>query len=225
MPFRTSMVPVASSALPFWRRPGHLIRTNARAYVLLNVAAYGLVLVGFALGLLFPELNTARADALESDGTADLVRSVVSSAPLFALLIFAVNLFRLSLATIVLPSLLLPFAGLALFGWWAVETGITLVQTTAVGWVALIPHALTVLIELQAYVLFLLGAWILGRSWLRPRSVGVQRHRDGYVRGLESIGLLAVPALILLVVGAIWEAYSLLYLVHPLSQWLLGGAA
>ena len=204
-----------------WRRPFELVRAHGRAYGILNAAAYGLLAVGFLTGLAFPELPATRAAALEADGTGALVTAVASSAPLFALVIFAVNLVRLSLLTIVLPSLVVPFAGLALFGWWALETGVTLVQTTPVGWVALIPHTLTVLIEIQAYVLLLLGSLLLGRSWLRPTTVGAPTRRRGYLSGLHSIGLLSIPAVALLVVGAVWEAVSLRYLVHPLSLLIL----
>lgn len=207
--------------VPFWRRPFRIIHENRRAYLILNAAAYGLALIGFVIGLLFPDLNAARVTALEDDGTGELVRWLVNIPPLFALTILGVNLFRLSLLTIVLPSLVVPFAGLAFFGYWAVETGITLVPASPQGWVALIPHSLTFLIELQAYVLLLLGVYVLGRHWLFPRRVGAKNRRQGYVRGLKQLGLLALPALVLLVVGALWEAYSLRYLVHPLGQLLL----
>jgi len=210
------------ATVPFWRRPFRLIRDNRRVYLLLNLATYGVFAVGFLVGLAFPELQAAQAQGLEDDGTGDLVRSVFANPPLFAALILGVNIFRLSLLTIVLPSLVIPFAGLASFGYWVAETGITLVPDSPTGWVALIPHSLTLIIELQAYILFALGAWLLGRNWLRPRAVGESRHRRGYLRGLQSIGLLALPALLLLVIGALWEAYSLRYFVHPLSQWLLG---
>lgn len=89
------------------------------------------------------------------------------------------------------------------------------------GWVALIPHSLTFVIELQAYVLLVLGAYRLGRSWLFPRSVGSLNRRKGYLQGLKQLGLLALPASALLVVGAAWEAYSLRYLIYPLTQLLL----
>ncbi|WP_322409985.1 hypothetical protein [Microbacterium invictum] len=222
MPTTQSLPTDTSPAkVPFLLRPFRVIRENLRVYLLLNLAAYGLVAIGFVIGLTFPELPAMRAEALETDGTGDAVRSVVNSAPLFALLIFAVNVLQLSLATIVVPSLIIPFAGLAIFGGWAVVTGVTLVQTTPIGWVALIPHVLTVIIELQAYILILLGAYLIGRNWLFPHRVGAPTRRRGYVRGLGSLGLLALPALVLLVIGAIWESYSLLYLVHPLSQVLL----
>lgn len=206
---------------PLLRRPFRIIREHRRTYLLLNLAAYGLALLGFAIGLAFPELNAARATALEDDGTGELVRRLVNWPPLFALTILAVNVFRLGLFTIVLPSLVVPFAGLAFFGYWAVETGITLVPTSPIGWVALIPHSLTLLIEFQAYVLLLLGAVVLGTHWLRPHAVGAANRRQGYWWGLRKLGLLALPALALLVLGAVWEAYSLRYLVHPLGQLLL----
>lgn len=218
----TESAPISRTApAPLWRRPFRIIRENKRAYLIINVAAYGLALVGFMIGLVFPDLNAAQAAGLEEDGTGELVRWLVNIPPLFALTILGVNVFRLSLLTIVLPSLIVPFAGLAFFGYWAVETGITLAPASAQGWVALIPHSLTFVIELQAYILLLLGAYLLGKYWLFPRTIGAKNRRQGYLRGLQRIGLLALPALALLIVGAVWEAYSLRYFVHPLSQLLL----
>lgn len=210
-----------SERVRLWRRPFRIVRENLRVYLLLNAAAYGLAVLGFAIGLLFPDLVAAEAAGLEEDGTGELVRWLFDTPPLFALTILGVNLFRLSALTIVLPSLVVPFAGLAFFGYWAVTTGITIVPSSGTGWVALIPHSLTLLIELQAYILFLLGAFLLGKYWLFPRTAQAQNRRQGYLRGLRELGLLALPALVLLVIGAVWEAYSLRYLVHPLAQLLL----
>lgn len=204
----SSSDPTSVPRTPFWRRPARIVRENWSAYLTLNAASYGLFLVGFVLGLLFPELNTARATSIEDDGTGDLVRGLVSTPPLFALMILVVNVIRLSLATIVLPSLVVPFAGLAFFGYWAVETGVTLVPGSSDGWVALIPHSLTVLIELQAYILLLLGVVLFGRSWLAPATVGAMNRRRGYLSGLQRIGLLALPAFALLVIGAIWRSFA-----------------
>lgn len=207
--------------LPLWRRPLKVIRENKRAYLIINLATYGLATIGFLIGLAFPALNADKVAALEDDGTVELVSWLINIPPLFALVILGVNVFRLSLLTIVLPSLIVPFAGLAFFGYWAFQIGITLVPASPEGWVALIPHSLTFVIELQAYVLLALGAYRMGQSWLFPRSVGAPNRRRGYVQGLKQIGLLALPALVLLIVGAVWEAYSLRYFVHPLIQLLL----
>ena len=211
----------ATDTLPFWRHPVEIIRDDSRVFLVLNAATYGLFVLGFAAGLLFPGLSQARATTLEDDGTAALVGSVFDRPPLFALLILAVNVFRLSLLTIVVPSLIVPFAGLAFFGYWLVQTGVTLVPGSPEGWVALIPHALTIVIELQAYILVALGVFLIGRYWIHPDAARVARRRQGYLTGLRATGSLALPALALLVVGAVWEAYSLRYFVHPLSQWLL----
>ena len=210
-----------AARVPLWRRPFQLIAGHRRAYLWISVAAYGLTLIGFVVGMLFPGLNQARVEALDADGTSDLVGDLLLNPPVFALVILGVNIGKLALGFITLPSLLVPFAGMGVFGYWAVETGITLAPTSGITWVQLIPHSLTVLVELQAYVLLLLGVWLLGRHWLSPSTAGAPDRRHGYLRGLRCIGLLSLPALGLLVVGALWEAYSLRYLVQPLAEWLL----
>lgn len=205
---------------PF-RMPFQVIRANLRSYLLLNALAYGLFLIGFALGLIFRDLAAARSETLENDGTADLVLSLISNPWAFAGVILLVNVFQLSLLTIVLPSLIIPFGGTAAFAVWVVVTGVTLVPANEAGWVALIPHSLTLVIEVQAYVLLLLGVFLLGKYWVRPATVGARDHRRGYLRGLKRLGQMAVPAFVLLVIGALWEAFSLIYLVYPLQTWLL----
>ncbi|WP_200920375.1 stage II sporulation protein M [Agreia sp. Leaf244] len=203
------------------RRPFEIIGANKRAYLAINLMAYGLVVAGFIVGIVFPDLSRAQAQTQQTDGTADLVTSLLSNPWLFAVVIFAVNIGRLSALTIVLPSLVVPFLGLPLFAYWSFMTGVTIAPTTDMAWVALIPHSLTVVIELQDYILLLLGVYLLGRSWLWPRTAGVTTHRRGYLRGLRMLGWLALPAVVLLVIGALYESFSLLYLVHPLSLWLL----
>ncbi len=204
------------------RKPFRIIRANLRVYLLLNALAYGTFVIGFIVGLLFPDLVAGRAQAMADDGTAALITSLLSSPWLFALTILAVNTLRLGALTILLPSLVVPFLGLATFAIWSVTTGVTLVPATPEGWVALIPHSLTLVIELQAYILLLLGAFLLGKYWLRPQTIQATTRRRGYVRGLQHIGWLSLPALALLVIGAVYEAFSLLYFVYPLQQWLLG---
>jgi hypothetical protein len=200
------------------RRPVEIVRNDLRAYLVLNLVMYGAAVAGFVTALVFPELNAARVTALQDDGTADLVVSLLDNVWLFALVILAVNTLTVGALLIVLPSLVVPFAGIAFFAYKAVETGVTLAPADGTGWVILIPHSLTFLVEFQAYVLLVLGAHLLGRSWLRPATVGAQSRRQGYVRGLRQLGWLSLPALALLVIGAIYEAFSLRYLVPLLVQ-------
>ena len=205
---------------PF-RTPVRVIRANLRAYLALNAAVYGLVAAGFALALVFPALGAWRRSILDANGTTDLVVSLLETPWLFALTILGVNTLTVGAAQILLPSMVVPFAGVAVFAYRAFVIGLALAPANRIGWIALIPHSLTILIEFQAYVLLVLGAHLIGRSWLRPSTVGAENRRQGYVRGLKLAGWVSLPALGLLVIGAFYEAYSLRYLVPILLRQLL----
>ncbi|GAS96806.1 uncharacterized protein RMCC_3772 [Mycolicibacterium canariasense] len=215
----TSPVEVRSRRFPW--RPIRIVRNNLRSFLAINAAMYGLFLLGFATGLVFPNLVHAQETRLVEDGTTDLVRSLIDRPWLFALTILAVNTLKMGALTIVLPSMMVPFAGIALSAYWAFTTGITLVPSSDIGWVALVPHSLTIVIEFQAYILLLLGAYLLGKNWVRPAAAGSDTRRGGYLRGLRQLGWLALAAALLLIVGAVYEAFSLRYLLHPLAQWIL----
>lgn len=195
------------------RRPVQILRENLRVYLLANLVFYGLVLGGFALGLAVPELAVGRAESLETDGTADLVGRLLSNVSLFAAMILGVNTITVGLASIVLPSLVIPFLGIAVFAYRAVVIGVTLAPTDQSTWIVLIPHSLTLVIEFQAYILLALGAYLLGRAWISPAFVEETSRVRAYGKGLRLLGVLALAALALLVVGALYEAFTLRYLV------------
>ncbi len=206
--------------MPLFRRPLEIIRADLRPLLVLNAVAFGLFLVGCVLGLVFPDLVQAQQADFDASGQTDLVLQVFQNPWLFALVILAVNTLTVGAAMIVLPSMVVPFLGIPLFAYKALTIGISIVPTTPTLWVAFIPHSLTLVIEFEAYVLLMLGAWILGRSWLRPATTGATTRRQGYLRGLQRLGWLGLAALVLLVVGAAWEAWSLTqlfpWLVHVL---------
>lgn len=206
--------------MPIIRRPLEIIRDDLRPFLVVNAIAFGLFLVGFVLGLVFPGLVQAQSADFEASGQTDLVLEVFQNPWLFGLVIFAVNAFTVGAAMIVLPSMVVPFLGIPLFAWKAVNIGMAIAPTSPTLWVGFIPHSLTLVIEFEAYVLLMLGAWILGRSWLRPGTIGAATRRQGYLRGLQRLGWLGLAALLLLVVGAVWEAWSLTqlfpWLVHVL---------
>ena len=199
--------------MPLVRAPLKILRTHRRAYLLANLVFYGLVLGGFALGLAVPELAAGRAEGLETDGTADLVGRLLSNVWLFAAMILGVNTITVGLASIVLPSLVIPFLGIAVFAYRAVVIGVTLAPTDQSTWIVLIPHSLTLVIEFQAYILLVLGAYLLGRAWVTPSFVEETWRVRAYGTGLRLLGVLALTALALLVVGALYEAFTLRYLV------------
>ena len=199
--------------MPLVRAPLQILRTHRRAYLLANLVFYGLVLGGFALGLAVPELAAGRAEGLETDGTADLVGRLLSNVWLFAAMLLGVNTITVGLASIVLPSLVIPFLGIAVFAYRAVVIGVTLAPTDQSTWIVLIPHSLTLVIEFQAYILLVLGAYLLGRAWITPSFVEETSRVRAYGTGLRLLGVLSLTALALLVVGALYEAFTLRYLV------------
>lgn len=200
-------------------QPVRILRTHLRAYLTLNALAYGAVLLGIALGTLLPQLNAWALGAMQADGSTDLAVSMLFRPWVFAPTILAINLLTVAIASILLPSMVVPFAGIAIFAVRALLIGITLAPHTQELAIALIPHSLTVVLEVQAYVILLLGAHLLGRSWLRPSTVGAETRGGGYLEGLRSIARLSPLALALLVIGAVYEALSLAYVVPA----LLGG--
>jgi Stage II sporulation protein M len=203
-----------------FRRSYRKIRANFRAYLIINAIVYGLVITGMVAAIVFPNLGAAQLATLEDSGTTDLIRSLLNNPLLFSLTILGVNVMSGALL-IALPSLIVPFAGIAIFAYKAFTLGLAMAPTTKIVAVGLIPHSLTILIEFQAYALLMFGAYILGRSWVRPATIGARNHRQGYVRGLQELGWLSLSTLPLFIVGAIWEAFSLGYLVRLLIQWLL----
>ena len=199
--------------------PLALIRQHVRAYAYLNLTAYGLVIAGMVLGVLRPDLNAMLTGSMDESGETELVVSLLARPWLFALVILGVNLGKVALGFITLPSMIVPFAGIPVFAYWAFTTGIVLAPVDHMTTMTLIPHSVTMVIELQAYVLLLLGAYVLGLAWIRPASVGATTRGRAWVRGMRLFGRMWVPALVLFVVGAVYEAYSLRYflplLINP----------
>ncbi|WP_103337683.1 hypothetical protein [Amycolatopsis sp. CA-126428] len=195
------------------RRPFQIIRADRRAYLLVNLLVYGAFLLGMALGMLFPDLRAARTASFADGSQGALVNAVVGNGWLFAVVIFLVNVFPTALLLITLPSLVVPFAGLAVFAVKTIDIGITLAPVDRTSGLTLIPHSLTVLIEFQAYVLVVFGAYLLGRSWLRPATVEAGMHGQGYRRGLRLLASLWLPALAVFVIGAAYEVVEIYFLV------------
>jgi hypothetical protein len=211
----TRPTPTRRVRLP--RQPFRIIRSNLRAYLAMNAIVYGLFAVGVVAALAFPELTAVRASAREG-GFNDVITSLLQNPWLFALVIFANNTLLAGFAQVVLPSMIVPFAGIALFGYRAFILGFDVLAGGQAAPIALVPHSLAILIEFQAYVLLMLGAYLLGRAWLGPRLVGAPNRRQGYLHGLRQIGWLSLPALALFVVGALYEAFTLAYLVPVLIR-------
>ena len=197
-------------------RPFHIIRTDLRAYLMSNLFVYGLLLAGMTVGTLFPDANAARVAYLTESGSLDDVSLLLDNVWLLAVEIMANNLIVASLLVIVLPSLIVPFAGIALFAISLVDVGIILAPVDESAAMILLPHSVLLVIEMQAYVLLIFGVFLLGRAWLRPKSVGASTRRRGYVLGLQRLGWIALPAIALHIIGAIYEAIETVHFIPAL---------
>jgi hypothetical protein len=199
---------------------------SRRAYVTLNLVYYGLV----ACGMIFTaldrsvqrELLAAVGNAL-TQGPLAGVGSVYTTGqivPAIALT-FVINLVVASFISITLPSLIVPFSGMLVGLVRAVAWGVLFSPPTlAVGGreaaMGLLIAILLVL-EGQGYVLAMLAAWVQGRAFLSPQSVGAADRGQGYVLGIKRALRLYLLVALVLAVAAVYEAVVAI-LVLPLVR-------
>lgn len=198
-----------------------VVRNNLRAYVVLNVLYYGVVAVAMLVVTGNPQVQQVLTDAVVASFTEGPLVSVFEAYAggnvLQAMaLTFVVNFFLGSVLVLFVPSLLIPFGGVAIGLIRATLWGLLLAPTTPELQVTMIPHSLTLLLEGQGYILAMLGAYVLGRAFVSPSSVGACRWRDGYVTGLKNEARVYVLVAIVLAVAAVYEALEVIYLVPRL---------
>ena len=116
------------------------------------------------------------------------------------------------LAYIALPSLIFPFSGLLLGAFRALLWGLMFSPTAVMGagFFLLLP---TTVLEGQGYVLAMLAAYVQGVAFLRPESVGAKTHRRGYWEGLKRSARIYVLVAIVLLVAAVVEAASVIFVM------------
>jgi hypothetical protein len=121
-----------------------------------------------------------------------------------------INLAVASFITITLPSLVIPFSGLLMLVvrallWGVLFTPQTLSGIGAADLVAGLLIAVLAFLEGQGYVLAALGAYLHGRAFLWPDSLGAESHRAGYWRGLKLQARIYVLVALVLLIAAIYE--------------------
>ena len=190
-----------------------LIRRHRAEFIAVNAAFFGLFAATMTVTLLNPEIQPAILDAISGIVRTDLAVNVYLSGNLFhaASATFAVNL-GIAVMLISIPSFLVPFFGVVFAMVFAAAYGVTLAPIGPYA-AAMIPHSITVLIEFQAYIVAAFGAYLTGRITLLPvagekRSIG-QRYKTAAAHVL-SLYALVVPLLLL---GAVYEAFEIIYLV------------
>ena len=191
-----------------------LVQENRRAYIILNVIYYALVVVFMIYVALQKSLMEAVGAAFMTGPLSIVGQSYVNAQVFRAILVtFVVNLFIGSFGSITLPSLIIPFSGILVGIYRAILWGLILSPADPELRLAMIPHSLTLLLEGQAYILTMLAAYIQGRAFLRPRTVGLEKHINGYLEGLKRAGKIYVLVGLTLLVAAIYEVLEVVILI------------
>ncbi|MHB8118001.1 MAG: stage II sporulation protein M [Methanothrix sp.] len=200
-----------------------IVTENHRPYLILNIVYFGLVLLGAIYSSLNPSiapwLKEGTAQALTNGGPLVMVANAYISGNFFtaAVLTFIVNLILGAILYITLPSMVVPFFGLLMGAFRAVLWGVLVLSIIPYEAYS-VPAWLTMFFEGEAYILVMLAAYIQGKAFLWPESVGAATRRQGYIRGLEATWKLYVLIVLILAVAAIWEAFAAIYLMPMLGS-------
>ena len=199
-----------------------IIQQHKRAFLMLNIAFFGLLVVVMVATVMYPGLN--ESSRVRNDPQLDIfpmkqaVDAYANGNVLAAAsLTFLINLVVGSLLCITVPSFVIPFFGVLFTTYRFLEWGF-LFAPLGRDSVAFIPHYVTLLVEGEAYVLAALATWVHARMFLQPQRYGLPSRWAGYKEGLlTTVRLYPLIALVLLVV-AIYEAIEVIYLLPLLAK-------
>jgi len=195
-----------------------LVQENRRAYIVISSIYYGLVVI-FMIYVAFNQelqkslLNEIGAEFMTGP-LAFVGQAYVNAQALKAILAtFFVNLLIGSFGTITLPSLLIPFSGILVGIYRAIVWGLLLSPANPDLRLVMIPHSITLIIEGQAYILTMLAAYIQGRAFLFPKTVGLESRARGYLEGLKRTGKLYTLVILTLAIAAIYEVIEVVIII------------
>jgi hypothetical protein len=199
-----------------------LVQENRRAYTAINVLYYGLVIVCMIYVAFNQELQQSLMNEIGAafmTGPLAFVGQAYVNAQVFIAILatFLVNLLIGSFASVTLPSLIIPFSGLLIGIYRAILWGLLLSPANPDLRFVMIPHSITLIIEGQAYILTMLAAYIQGRAFLWPKSVGLESRVKGYLEGLKRTGELYLLIILTLAIAAIYEVVEVVIMAKFFS--------
>jgi len=206
----------------FLRKPIEIIRENKRSFIVMNVFFYGLVLLGMVVTAFFPELQErALADAERelSSGWLSFAASAYENGNLLTSmsLTFVINTAVGAFLTMTLPSFVVPFIGFLMGIYRGFFWGVLFAPVNPDIRTSMIPHYLTLLMEAQGYIVAMFAIYLHGRSFLFPKSIGLESRWSGYKHGLVQTAWMYVLITIILLISAVYEALEVILLI-PLFE-------
>jgi hypothetical protein len=195
-----------------------LIQENRRAYIVLNIIYYGLVIVFMVYAAFNQQLQEQLMKAVGASlmtGPLAFVRQAYVNARVLAAIAatFFVNLLVGSFGSITLPSLIIPFSGILVGFYRAILWGLILSPAHPDLRLVMIPHSITLILEGQAYILTMLAAHIQSRAFLWPKTVGLESRGKGYLEGLKRTGRIYILVILMLMVAAIYEVIEVVIMI------------
>jgi hypothetical protein len=195
-----------------------LIRANWGAFRAANLLFFGLVLAGFVISAIAPDLQRIVSEKIQiglEHGSLRFVTELYRSGnvPLAALATFVVNSVLGAFVLITLPCLLVPFSGLLVGIYRAVLWGLALSPTNPGILLTMIPHSVVLLLEGEAYVMAMFGCLLWGKWVVNPRSAGMGSPAEGWLAGWRANVRLYSIILPLLAVSAIYESVEVILMM------------
>ncbi|MCS7069218.1 MAG: stage II sporulation protein M [Meiothermus sp.] len=190
----------------WWREGWALVGQYRSWYVGVNIGLYGLFALGGLLAYANPQLVKLMQEivggALEQIGLGGALGGGVLG---LALVIFYWNFTNGLVLTTAVPGLFLGIPALLFNALRYFVLGFAL-SPAALPLANYLLHLPTIVVELQAYILVTFGGLVLMLKTLRA---------EGYRAGLRALGLTVYLGAFFLLVGAWYEAFSILVLMRP----------
>jgi hypothetical protein len=199
-----------------------LIRNHRKAFNLINIGYFAIVLMGMLIVRTSPGLQQQLVKLIGeafSTGPLQYVTGAYTNGEILAAiaLTFFINLLVGCFLSITLPSLIIPFSGFMIGAYRALLWGFifspNLGETSLNNIVLGIGIALLLVLEGEGYVLALFAAFLQGRAWIKPSFIGVNNHRQGYVAGLRMTWQLFLLMIGMLLVAAVYEVVLTIVLI------------
>jgi hypothetical protein len=197
----------------------NILRKDWKLLLAVNVFYFGFLLIGGCIALLRPDIQGywlgilaggLKAGPLAPVGTAIEAGKVLN----LAFQIFKTNVISGTLTYITIPSLIFPPWALIIGAWRALLWGMAFVVPYGhLTFGKLVFHYVTMLIEGEAYVVAIFASLRQLVALIRPERFGERSRLRAYGWAIIDNFKLLLVVIVLLAIGAIYEAFEVLYIL------------
>ena len=199
-------------------RAWDILVKNRYPYFVLNMLYYGLIILLMAYAAFNAPLQkqiTETNGPIYMTGAITMNNKTGMDGEVIRVLgmTFLSNILGADYGAITLPSFVIPFVGIFIGLFRAIMVGIIFSPFNADIRHIFIPHIPTLLIEGQACVLAMLGAYIQGRAMIWPKSMGQTSRWKAYVEGVRQTGTLYMFIMAILFISALYGVIEVAWLI------------